>query len=326
MIIVTGGAGFIGSNLVADLNSAGHDDIVIVDVLGNNAKWRNLAKSRFLDFVFPSELERFLARAPKGRAVFHMGANSSTTAMDADEVFETNFLASTRIWRWCASTRTPLVYASSAATYGDGSRGFDDDQSLEALDQLRPLNLYGWSKHAFDKWVVARAGCGEAPPQWVGLKFFNVYGPNELHKAEMKSLVAKRTPDVQEGGVISLFKSYRPEYADGEQKRDFIYVKDCIAVMLWLLDHPDVSGLFNVGTGEARSFRDLVMAIGSALGTTVSIQYVDMLADIRPNYQYFTRAKISKLREHGYDKPFWSLEAGVADYVRNYFLQGDPYR
>lgn len=326
MIIVTGATGFIGSNIVADLNAAGRTDIILVDDLGTQDKWKNIAKRRFDDVVLPSEMDSLQARLSGAEAVYHMGANSSTTAADGDAILRSNFRASKLWWEWCSRTRTPFIYASSAATYGDGSRGFFDDQTPAALDDLRPLNLYGWSKHAFDKWAVARAATGEAPPQWCGLKFFNVYGPNENHKADMRSLVSKNTGAVADGGRIKLFKSYRPEYADGEQLRDFIYVKDCTGAMLWLAGKPEVSGLFNLGTGQARSFADLIRAIGKALGVAVSIEFIDMPESIRPNYQYFTQAEMSKLRSAGFDRPLHSLEEGVADYVRQYLTAVDIYR
>ena len=326
MIIVTGATGFIGSNIVADLNAAGRSDIILVDDLGTQAKWKNIAKRRFQDVVLPGELAGLLERLTGGDVVYHMGANSSTTAIDGDAILISNFRTSKLLWEWCSRTRTPLIYASSAATYGDGARGFDDDQSPEALDLLRPLNLYGWSKHAFDKWAVAQGAAGSAPPQWAGLKFFNVYGPNESHKGEMRSLVSKNTAAVADGQTIRLFKSHRADFRDGEQLRDFVYVKDCTRVMLWLAGQPKVSGLFNLGTGQARSFVDLVNSIGSALQKAVRIEYVDMPESIRANYQYFTQAAMQKLRAAGYDAGFHGLEDGVADYVRNYLVQPDIYR
>ena len=326
MIIVTGATGFIGSNIVADLNAAGRSDIVLVDDLGTQAKWKNIAKRRFQDVVLPGELAGLLDRLTGGDVVYHMGANSSTTAVDGDAILLSNFRTSKLLWEWCARTRTPLIYASSAATYGDGARGFDDDQSVESLDGLRPLNLYGWSKHAFDKWAVAQSGAGSAPPQWCGLKFFNVYGPNEEHKGDMRSLVSKNAAAVAGGRTIRLFKSHRPDFRDGQQLRDFVYVKDCTRVMLWLAGMPKVSGLFNLGTGRARSFVDLVTAIGSALQKPVDIEYADMPESIRANYQYFTQAAMQKLKDVGYDTAFHGLEEGVADYVKNYLMQPDVYR
>ncbi|MDB6083066.1 MAG: hldD [Gammaproteobacteria bacterium] len=326
MIIVTGATGFIGSNLVADLNAAGRSDIIIVDDLGTQSKWKNIAKRRFQDIVLPSELDGLLANLAGGDAVYHMGANSSTTATNGDAILLSNFRASKSLWEWCARTRTPFIYASSAATYGDGSNGFEDAEELDALDALRPLNLYGWSKHAFDKWAVAQSRLGGAPPQWCGLKFFNVYGPNENHKGDMRSLICKTTAVVSGGDTVRLFKSYRSDFADGQQLRDFVYVKDCTQVMLWLAGRPQVTGIFNLGTGRARSFVDLVRAIGAALNRSVDIEFVDMPEAIRANYQYFTEARMSKLAHAGYEHPFFTLEAGVADYVQRYLAQPDIYR
>jgi ADP-L-glycero-D-manno-heptose 6-epimerase len=326
VIIVTGATGFIGSNIVADLNAAGRSDIILVDDLGSQGKWKNIAKRRFQDVVLPAELEGLLGRLSGGDVVYHMGANSSTTAIDGDAILISNFRTSKLLWEWCARTRTPFIYASSAATYGDGARGFKDDQGLNALDELRPLNLYGWSKHAFDKWAVAQSEAKNAPPQWCGLKFFNVYGPNETHKGDMRSLVSKNTPVVAGGQILKLFKSHRPDYEDGRQLRDFVYVKDCTRVMLWLATQPKVSGLFNLGTGRARSFVDLVNAIGAALKQPVSIEFIDMPESIRANYQYFTEADMGKLAAAGYLEPFFSLEEGVADYVQQYLIQPDIYR
>jgi ADP-L-glycero-D-manno-heptose 6-epimerase len=326
VIIVTGATGFIGSNIVADLNSAGRSDIILVDDLGATGKWKNIAKRRFHDLILPSELTPLLGKLSGADVVYHMGANSSTTAVDGDAILLNNFRTSKNLWEWCSRTRTPLIYASSAATYGDGAMGFEDDQSLAALDALRPLNLYGWSKHAFDKWAVAQSESGHAPPQWCGLKFFNVYGPNENHKGEMRSLVSKNTAAVAGGNVIPLFKSHRGDFADGQQLRDFVYVKDCTRVMFWLAGQPQISGLYNLGTGIARSFVDLVHAIGTALKKPVNIEFIDMPESIRANYQYFTQAHIVKLRDAGYTQAFHSLEEGVADYVLQYLVRPDIYR
>jgi ADP-L-glycero-D-manno-heptose 6-epimerase len=326
MIIVTGATGFIGSNLVADLNALGRSDIILVDDLGNQSKWKNIAKRRFQDIVLPAESDSLRHKLPRADAVFHLGANSSTTATDGDAMLLSNFRTSTAWWDWCQSTRTPLIYASSAATYGDGAIGFVDDESPQSLDALRPLNLYGWSKHAFDKWAVQQSLAGHAPPQWCGLKFFNVFGPNENHKGDMRSLVCKNTASVAAGIKIPLFKSHRPDYAHGAQLRDFIYVKDCTRVMLWLAATPSVNGLFNLGTGVARSFIDLVRAIGAAVDQPVEIEFIDMPESIRPTYQYFTQANMDKLRAAGFTEPFHALEAGVGDYVRNYLAQHDVYR
>jgi ADP-L-glycero-D-manno-heptose 6-epimerase len=326
MIIVTGATGFIGSNLIADLNAAGRNDVILVDELGAEGKWRNIAKRSFQDIVLPSELRALLGGLPGADIVYHLGANSSTTAVDGDEILRSNYRTSKTLWEWCSRTKTPLIYASSAATYGDGSIGFADEESVEALDRLQPLNLYGWSKHAFDKWAVAESVAGRSPPQWCGLKFFNVYGPNENHKGDMRSLVSKNTPLIAAGKTVPLFKSYRDGIADGQQLRDFIYVKDCTRVMLWLAAHPEVNGIFNLGTGHSRSFVDLMNAIGAALDKAVSIEFIDMPHSIRANYQYFTQADMSKLSRSGFLQPLHTLEAGVADYVLKFLMKGDMYR
>jgi ADP-L-glycero-D-manno-heptose 6-epimerase len=326
MLLVTGGAGFIGSNVVASLNEAGRTDIVVNDFLGNDGQWRNLGKRQLADFVPPSDLLRWLD-GRKLDAVVHLGAISSTTATDGDAVIETNFRLSLRLLEWCASTRTPLIYASSAATYGDGSEGFGDDYSAAALKRLKPMNLYGWSKHLFDQAVIERAARKEKlPPQWAGLKFFNVFGPNEYHKGEMMSLVAKRFDEARSGKRVRLFKSHRAGIADGEQKRDFIYVDDAVAVVRWLLDTPTVSGIFNVGTGEARSFRDLITAMFVALGREPDIEYIDMPLSIRDSYQYFTQAETENLRRAGYNAHFTTLEEAVGRYVTSYLNRADRYR
>ncbi len=326
MLLVTGGAGFIGSNVVAALNDAGRADVAICDVLGHDGKWRNLAKRQLADFVPPAELADWL----KGRrldAVIHLGAISETTATDGDLVIETNFRLSMRLLDWCTANATPLIYASSAATYGDGAQGFADDPSLPALKTLRPMNLYGWSKHLFDMAVAERAANGERlPPQWAGLKFFNVFGPNEYHKGTMMSVLARRFDDIKAGRAVQLFKSHRDGIADGDQRRDFIYVDDVVRVMLWLMAAPDVSGIFNVGTGTARSFKDLILSAHAALGTPANIQYVDMPEPIRGSYQYFTQSKVDRLRHAGYNGGFTALEDAVAAYVRGFLNSADRFR
>ncbi len=326
MLLVTGGAGFIGSNVVASLNEAGRADIAVSDLLGSDGKWRNLAGRRIADFVPPADLMGWLD-GRKLEAVIHLGAISSTTATDADAVMENNFRLSVRLLDWCAATRTPFIYASSAATYGDGGQGYGDDWSNGGLGRLKPMNLYGWSKHLFDLAVVERVRRNDKlPPQWAGLKFFNVFGPNEYHKGEMMSLVAKRFDDAKAGKPIRLFKSHRPGIADGEQKRDFIYVDDAIAVVRWLIETPAVSGIFNVGTGTARSFRDLMTAMFAALGRQGQIEYIDMPVSIRDSYQYFTEARTENLRRAGYNADFIPLEAAVKRYVTCYLDRADRYR
>ena len=326
MLLVTGGAGFIGSNVVASLNAAGRTDIAVNDKLGSDAKWRNLGKAQIADFIAPADLWRWL----EGRAVeavIHLGAISDTTATDADLVMETNFRLSLRLLDWCTIHRVRFIYASSAATYGDGSAGFTDDWSPEALRRLRPLNLYGWSKHQFDLVVAERRSRRDnLPPQWTGLKFFNVFGPNEYHKGAMASVLARVFDRAQAGERVRLFKSHREGIADGDQRRDFIYVDDAVAVLHWVLDHPGVCGIYNVGTGSARSFRELITAMFAALGREPAIDYVDMPPEIRPNYQYFTQAEMDNLRAAGFTAPFTSLEAAVTDYVTRYLMQSDRYR
>ncbi|WP_374447853.1 ADP-glyceromanno-heptose 6-epimerase [Stella sp.] len=328
MILVTGGAGFIGSNLVAALEARGGPEIAVVDRLGSDEKWRNLAKRELAAIVPPEDLDAWLARhGDTVEMVFHLGAVSATTERDADLVIASNFTLSLRLWDWCAATGARFVYASSGATYGSGAEGFDDDGSREALARLRPLNAYGWSKHLFDRRVARLVAEGRpAPPQWVGLKFFNVYGPNEGHKGRMASVVTHVLPQVLAGGPAVLFRSHRPDYADGGQLRDFVHVDDCVGVMLWLRDRPDVSGLFNVGTGRARSFADLAAAVFRAAGREPDIAYVDTPAEIRDRYQYFTEARIERLRDAGYPGQFLPLEEGVRRYVQDFLLTDDPYR
>jgi ADP-L-glycero-D-manno-heptose 6-epimerase len=327
MIIITGATGFIGSNLVADFNAQGRTDLMLIDDLGTQGKWRNIAKRRFIDLIDYRDFDELLRRLPnKADAVFHMGANSSTTSIDGDEILRVNLQASMFWWNWCAMTVTPLIYASSAATYGDGSHDFIDDQNIEALEKLAPLNLYGWSKHQFDKWAAERANEGNSPPQWVGMKFFNVYGPNEYHKGEMRSLVAKNTELITRGETIKLFKSHKEGISDGAQLRDFVYVKDSTAAMLWLLENSKFNGLLNMGTGKARSFVELMNSIGAALGKKVKIDFIDIPENIRQNYQYFTEANTQKIVSLGALPLTHSLEEGVCDYVKSYLSKVDKYR
>jgi ADP-L-glycero-D-manno-heptose 6-epimerase len=326
MLLVTGGAGFIGSNVVAALNEAGRADVAVCDLLGHDGKWRNLAKRQLADIVPPAELLSWL----DGRrldAIVHLGAISDTTASDGDIVIETNFRLSTRLLDWCTATATPFIYASSASTYGDGAQGFCDDNSILALKGLRPMNLYGWSKHLFDMAVAERAARGgKLPPQWAGLKFFNVFGPNEYHKGAMMSVLARRFDDIKAGRAVQLFKSHREGIADGDQRRDFIYVDDVVRVMMWLLATPSVSGIFNVGTGKARSFRDMMLAAYAALGAAPNIQYVEMPEAIRGSYQYFTQSDVERLRRAGYNGGFTLLEGAVGTYVKDFLNCADRFR
>lgn len=328
MILVTGAAGFIGSNVVADLEAAGKGPIAVCDWFGREDKWRNLAKRRIAAFVTPEDLPVFLDdHADELTAIIHMGAISATTEKDVDALVRLNINATAELWDRAARYGIPFIYASSAATYGGAETGLVDDEDLAAISALRPLNAYGWSKKATDELLLARLKRGDkAPPQWVGLKFFNVYGPNEYHKGDMKSVIAKLFEAVRDGQTVRLFKSDREGIADGQQKRDFIYVKDCSRAILWLLDHPAVSGIFNLGAGVARSFEDLARGIGLALGREVNIEYIDMPEALRGKYQYFTQAEMDKFRSRGLDFDFHSLEDGIADYVRHYLDQPDRYR
>lgn len=328
MIVVTGGAGFIGSNLVAALEERGKHDLVVCDRLRSNDKWRNIAKRELADIVHPDHIFDFLeANKPLVTAIFHMGAISSTTETNADLIVTNNFSLSMALWRWCAKHDVRFIYASSAATYGDGGHGFDDDASLGALARLRPLNAYGWSKHLFDRWVARRIEEKKrTPPQWAGLKFFNVYGPNEYHKGGQQSVASQVYVHAASDSPFPLFRSHNPDYKDGGQLRDFVWVGDCIDVMMWLFDHPEVSGLFNLGTGEARSFYDLAATVYRALDKEPHIKFRDTPLEIRDKYQYFTQANMARLRAAGYDRPFTSLEDGVTEYVREYLHTPDRYR
>ena len=322
MIAVTGGAGFIGSVLVWKLNSLGRNDILIVDQAAKNSpKWKNVEKRAFVDYL---ESDAFLkaleSGAYKGKldAVFHLGACSSTTEMDTSYLRENNSLYSERVAEVCLAENIYLQYASSAATYGDGELGFVDDDGL--TPRLKPLNPYGQSKLDFDKWVLKNGHENKL----VGFRYFNVYGPNEYHKGSMRSLAEKGYEQVMKTGKLKLFKSYKKEYPDGGQKRDFVYVKDCVDAMLWFWKNPSKAGIFNLGTGRAQSWNDLAAAIFKACGKKADIEYIDMPDSIKDQYQYFTEADLTKLRAAGCPQKFQPVEAGVADYISNYLSKPDP--
>lgn len=327
MILVTGGAGFIGSNLHAALAADGQE-VLIADWLGHEGqKWRNFAHHPPAEIIRPEALDERLEHDMKITAVVHLGAISETTATDGDLVWQTNVTLSQKLWTWCAQRRVRFIYASSAATYGDGAAGFDDDMSLPALRRLKPLNLYGWSKHAFDLWVAQQvAEHTHTPPHWAGVKFFNVYGPNEYHKEKMISVVKVKHDELRAGGPVRLFKSDRPELADGEQKRDFIYIDDVVAALKFMLTAQDLAGLYNLGTGQARSYADLARAVCAANGAAERIEYIDMPLPLRGQYQSFTQARMERLRGIGFEHQFQTLEQGVGAYIQNHLLQPDPYR
>ena len=315
-VLVTGGAGFIGSALVWALNRRGCDNIVVCDILGTNEKWRNLASLRFADYVEAADLLPRLQNGALGKfdLVLHLGACSATTKKDATYLIKNNYEFTRDLAVWTLAQKSRFVYASSAATYGDGTQGMEDNEA--ALDTLRPLNMYGYSKHLFDL-HAKRAGFLN---KVCGLKYFNVFGPNEDHKGDMRSLVHKSFAQVQGKGVIQLFKSHRKEYKDGEQKRDFLYVKDCVAMTLHLAATPKANGLFNIGSGGARTWLDLANAVFVALKKKPVIKFIEMPEAIRDKYQYFTQANLLRLRGAGYAAPVTSLENAVFDYVRKYLL------
>lgn len=311
-IVVTGGAGFIGSNLVLALNERGEEKILIVDHLGSSIKWKNLLGLKFLDYLDRDDFLKLLEedRLGKIRAIFHLGACSNTTVTDLQYLYRNNYLYSIKLCEYAMKRDILFIYASSAATYGDGALGFRDDEEL--LDRLRPLNPYGFSKHLFDLWLLRRGLLGKV----VGLKYFNVYGDREFHKGEMRSVVLKAYEQIKSEGKVRLFKSYDPRYEDGGQLRDFIYVKDAVDITLFFFENPQIKGLFNVGTGKARTFNDLVKAVFASLGLPPVIEYIEMPERLRKQYQYYTEADISKLKRVGYNRPIRSLEEGVREYVQ----------
>ncbi|MBN2437551.1 MAG: ADP-glyceromanno-heptose 6-epimerase [Deltaproteobacteria bacterium] len=322
MIVVTGGAGFIGSVFVARLNAEGINDIIVVDDLAASAKWKNLVKRRYVDYLHKSV---FLNMVDSGRirfpveAVVHMGACSSTTERDCNYLMENNFHFTSLLAQWALEKGIRFIYASSAATYGDGAQGFSDAD--ETTLGLRPINMYGYSKQLFDLRVLREGMADRA----AGIKFFNVFGPNEYHKGDMTSVIFKAFHQIRETGKVRLFKSYKPEYIDGGQMRDFVYVKDCVDVLWWFLNHREVNGIFNLGSGQARTWNDLIRAVFAAMGLPPAIDYIEMPKAIREQYQYFTEAKMEKLRTAGCPAEFRPLEEAVADYVKAHLLETDPY-
>ncbi len=319
MIIVTGGAGFIGSAIVAALNARGIDDILVADELGSEKKWKNLLNLSFADYIEKNDfLELLLDNkiAPPVEAIFHMGACTDTTETNASYLIKNNYEYTKLLAQWSADSRVRFIYASSAATYGNGSAGFSDDE--DRIEILRPLNMYGYSKQLFDLWAK-RSGLLK---KFAGLKYFNVFGPNEYHKADMRSFVIKAYEQITQTGSVRLFKSHNPKFADGEYVRDFIYIKDAVEQTLFFFDNPKVNGLFNIGTGKARTWNDLVKAVFAAMDRAPNIEYIDMPKELQKQYQYYTQAETSKLKKTGYNKTTTTLEDAISDYVKNYLLKG----
>lgn len=329
MIIITGGAGMIGSMIAWHINTIlKRDDMLIVDRITHPEQWQNLVKRQYINYLDKDELFDYLATAKNIEAVIHMGAISATTERDFNKLVQDNIRYSQKLWNWCTEQKVPYFYASSAATYGDGEVGYDDDESQ--IHQLRPLNGYGYSKQFFDQWVLKQASLKQAaqkntPPRWAGFKFFNVYGPNEYHKERMASVAFHTFNQFSETGSMKLFKSHLAGYEDGMQLRDFVYVKDAAAVIVHFMQHATASGIYNIGTGQARAFKDLATAVMTSMGKAPAITYIDMPQDLHGKYQYFTEANMAKLKAAGYTQAFHSLEDGVRDYVQNYLMQADRY-
>jgi ADP-L-glycero-D-manno-heptose 6-epimerase len=315
MIVVTGAAGFIGSCIVSKLNQDGENDIIIVDVLRKNDKWKNLRNLNYYDYLDRSQLLNHLKTHSNIEAIIHMGACSVTTETDSNYLMENNYRYTRDLADHCVKNKIRFIYASSAATYGDGNMGYNDDEN--GLRKLQPMNMYGYSKHAFDLKALREGWLNKI----VGLKFFNVYGPNEYHKDDMVSVVYKAFNQIKEHGYVNLFKSHWPDFNDGEQKRDFVYVMDAVDIVLFFLKNKKKAGIYNVGTGKARTFKDLVSSTFSAMDLKPNIKYIDMPEEIRNRYQYFTEAKMNKIQAAGYKNSPHSLEEGIKDYVQNYLLK-----
>ncbi len=318
MIVVTGAAGFIASNLVRKLNDEGLQELIVVDDFSNQQKNRNLIHASYALKVHRDDFVDWLGlHYDQVEAVYHLGARTDTTEFDKDVFDRLNLNYSKALWNLCVKHQIPLIYASSAATYGGGEFGYHDDHEL--VFDLKPLNAYGESKNEFDKWVLQQE---KEPPYWIGVKFFNVYGPNEYHKGRMASVIYHAYHQIRETGKMKLFRSHRPDYEHGEQLRDFIYIKDVVEVLYFFMEHHPNSGLYNLGTGQARTFNDLVKSVFRAMNRETRIEYIDTPLDIRDKYQYYTEAVMDKLRAAGYEQPFYSLEAGIDDYVRSFLLPG----
>ena len=322
MILVTGAAGFIGSNIVSALNKKVHHNIIICDWLNHKNKKNNLNKLSYMNIISPEDIFKYLNKQNNIKLVIHMGANSSTTETNFRLIYNINTRFSRKLWKWCTQNKVRLIYASSAATYGDGSRGFTDSET----EIYKPLNIYGLSKYLFDRYVVNQTKRKICPPQWAGIKFFNVYGPNEYHKGNMQSVVKHAFDQYSKTGKVKLFKSYNSKYKNGHQTRDFIYIDDCISLINWLINNKNISGIFNCGTGIERTFEELVNAMYKAINVPPKIEYIEMPQNIKNQYQYYTRANMDKIINKGYKIKTLSLEEGVYDYVTNYLLSDDKYK
>ena len=322
MILVTGAAGFIGSNIVASLNKKGYKNIIICDWIDHQSKKKNIEKLIYEKIIPPEKIIYYLNNTNNIKLIIHMGANSSTTETNFRLIYNINTRFSKNLWKWCVNNQVRLIYASSAATYGDGMKGFTDSETTS----YKPLNIYGLSKYLFDRYAIKQAKKKKCPPQWVGLKFFNVYGPNEYHKGNMQSVIKHSLDQYFKNGKVKLFKSYNNKYLDGQQTRDFIYVDDCVSLINWLIENKNISGIYNCGTSIERSFEDLVKAMFKAINITPKIEYIDMPKNIRNQYQYYTKANMDKIRKKGYNIKASTLEEGVYKYVTNYLLSNDRYK
>tara|TARA_B100001059_G_scaffold71165_1_gene68253 strand:+ start:3064 stop:4032 length:969 start_codon:yes stop_codon:yes gene_type:complete len=322
MILVTGAAGFIGSNIVASLNKKGYKNIILCDWVDENIKKKNIEKLIYQKLVPPEKIIGYLNKTKNIELIIHMGANSSTTETNFRLIYNINTRFSKNLWKWCTKNQVRLIYASSAATYGNGAKGFNDSDT----QIYKPLNIYGLSKYLFDRYVIKQAKKGICPPQWVGLKFFNVYGPNEYHKGNMQSVVKHAFDQYNKFGKVKLFKSYNNKYMDGQQTRDFIYVDDCVSLINWLVKNRNISGIYNCGTSIERTFEELVKAMFNAINISPKIEYIAMPKNLRKQYQYYTKANMEKIRKKGYNIKFSSLEEGVNKYIKNYLLTEDKYK
>ncbi|MCQ2914810.1 MAG: ADP-glyceromanno-heptose 6-epimerase [Alphaproteobacteria bacterium] len=328
MYVIIGGAGFLGSNLAAGIEKAGLGEISVVDNFETDERWRNIAKRNLRSIVAPRDLFEYLnSHNEQIDAIIHINYTGVTKEASVDDLIEERIILTWKLWCWCSENRVPYIYDSTSGVYGDGSQGFKDDDSLEALLKLQPLNPAAWTKLMIDRKIATNIAEGKkAPPQWIGFRCFNLYGPNEYHTTNHRSVVPGIYQAAKSGKLFPLFKSENPDYKDGEQLRDFIWVDDCVDIIIYFLQHPEISGIFNIGTGEARTYKDVLTCVYNAIGEKPELDFIDMPKDLRTHYQYYTKADVTKLRQVGYDKPFTSLEEGVSKYVHDYLEKTDMYR